>query len=921
MRIIGFLILILLSGCNSQVAKLSPISKIAKGLHISDLADINSNVDATVTIPFQITDSDHILNCATSVTHVNNNPLLFPPAGISISGSAPNCVMTLIPSAGQNGVANIFLTVSNGSEIDSTAFNIFVELQQPPVGTDVFADVNFNEDTEHIFNLPYTDVNGDLATSCVAIPVNATVTTPCSCDAAGVCEVGITGNADYAGGPHLLSFRVTDNDGQSATATIDYNILPVNDPPTITAIADQSMVINSSATHDAFFTIYDVDSLINCAGSVSATSSSTLISNSSVITMVGPGTGDCRIRMNASANAIGSSTYTLVVQDDLNATATEVFTFKLTGWGQEAFIKPSNPSSLDEFGASIAIDGNTMVVGAPMEDSNQTTITNGTTSAGDSGTSNYGAAYIFKRTGTNWVQEAYLKASHLTVDDKFGATVAISRDLVAIGVINEDSAQTTITPSGSAFDTVFDSGAVYIFKRIGSTWSMESFIKPEFNGSSNYFGSALSLHNDTLVVGIDNEDSNFTTIVSGVYLHNTFGPDSGAAYVYRRNMTTGVWAREAIIKANNADDYDHFGQTVSLHGNLLAVGAPDEDSNQLTISTLGSSDDSFPSSGAVYIYSRSGSTWSQEAYIKAMNGKSTDSFGRYVSLEGSRVAVGVPAEDHSQTTITATATSDSGTPNSGAVYVYKRTAGAWAIEAFIKPDLTSTNLGFGNSISLKGETLVVGAQNEDWSGNQIINNIAPTGSSSLNNTGAVYIYAHNGTNWAREAYLKAGNSNMDDYFGFKVSNSGDTVIVSTVKEDSSQSTILNNHQSPAVNDLTDVGAVYVYRNNARLFEVTEVWATSSSSSITVNWHATGGTATSYVIKYVSGTSAPTACTLSDTVSVTPQAQATGLNPNTDYTFRICSTNGSVTTPGKVITIKTNGNVSEVPAEPAEPAAI
>ena len=135
-------------------------------------------------------------------------------------------------------------------------------------------------------------------------------------------------------------------------------------------------------------------------------------------------------------------------------------------WSQEAYIKASNNDENDNFGYEIVMDGNTLAVTARYEDSNQTTITNGTSSSSNNSNSNSGAVYIYKRTGTSWAQEAYIKASNSGEYDGFGITIAlVDNETLAVGTYGEDSDQSTITNgiSTSSNNNSSNSGAVYVY--------------------------------------------------------------------------------------------------------------------------------------------------------------------------------------------------------------------------------------------------------------------------------------------------------------------------------------------------------------------------------------------------------------------------------------------------------------------------
>ncbi|MCX6101705.1 MAG: IPT/TIG domain-containing protein, partial [Proteobacteria bacterium] len=277
------------------------------------------------------------------------------------------------------------------------------------------------------------------------------------------------------------------------------------------------------------------------------------------------------------------------------------YVFKRTGssWAQEAYLKAPNAGDTDFFGFSASISGDTIVVGAYGEGSNQTTITNGPTASDDSSLSQVGAAYVFKRTGSDWAQEAYLKASNAGGGDQFGVSASISGDTIVVGAAQEDSSETTIT-NGTTM-----SGAAYVYKRSGSTWQQEAYLKASNAGGGDQFGVSASISGDTIVVGAAQEDSSETTITNGTTMStNESAPDSGAAYVFKR--TGSSWAQEAYLKAPNAGDTDLFGFSASISGDTIVVGAYFEDENQTTITndTTASNNNGLSNSGAAYVFRR-----------------------------------------------------------------------------------------------------------------------------------------------------------------------------------------------------------------------------------------------------------------------------------------------------------------------------
>jgi len=464
---------------------------------------------------------------------------------------------------------------------------------------------------------------------------------------------------------------------------------------------------------------------------------------------------------------------------------------------------------------------------------------------------------------------AYIKAGNNGVGDCFGSSVSLKGDTLAVGASGEDSNATTITNgagvSGTDGSPYTDNGAVYVYKRTGNNWAQEAYIKAVNNGAGDHFGISVSLSGDTLAVGARIEGSNATTITNGSGFSGTdTGADaSGAVYVYKR--TGNNWAQEAYIKAVNNGSSDSFGFNVSISGDSLVVTTYFEDSNATTV-TNGTSfsgvDIGANDSGAAYIYKRTGNNWAQEAYIKAVNNGAGDNFGISTSLSGDTLAVGAYAEDSDATTITSGASFSGGdtASNSGAVYVYKRTGIIWAQEAYIKAVNSRANAYFGKSVSLSGNTLAVGAYQERFDATTITDGTGFTGSQTKTWAGAVYVYKRTGSNWEQEAYIKAINNESYDYFGSSVSISGDTLAVGATGEDSEATTITNGAGFSGGNVFTDSGAVYVYRNNARLFNTQDVFRTNvSTTSLTLNWISSGFKTTGYFIAYAQGLNAPVDC--------------------------------------------------------------
>ena len=279
------------------------------------------------------------------------------------------------------------------------------------------------------------------------------------------------------------------------------------------------------------------------------------------------------------------------------------------------------------------------------------------------------------------------------------------------------------------------------------------------------------------------EDSNATGI-NGDQTNNS-ASSSGAVYIFTRTATG--WSQQAYIKASNTGLYDQFGTSVSLSadGNTLAVSAEEEDSNATGINGE-QTNNSALTSGSVYIFTRTASVWSQQAYIKASNTDTYDEFGYSVSLsaDGNTLAVSAPKEDSYATGINGEQTNNSANI-SGAVYVFTRTATGWSQQAYIKASNTGADDWFGYSVSLSadGNTLAVSADREDSAATGINGGDSAESNNDMDRAGAVYLFTRTATGWSQQAYIKASNTGAYDYFGNSVSLSadGNTLAVAAYK--------------------------------------------------------------------------------------------------------------------------------------------
>ena len=271
---------------------------------------------------------------------------------------------------------------------------------------------------------------------------------------------------------------------------------------------------------------------------------------------------------------------------------------------QQAKIQASDKQAGDKFGYSVSIsgDGNTAIAGALFEEYG-------------------GSAYIFTRSGTTWTQQAKIQASDRQASDFFGSSVSISSNgnTAIVGAMFEDT-------GGSS------AGAAYIFTRSGTTWTQQVKIQASDKQASDNFGVSVAISDDG------------NTAIVGAYTEDTGGTNAGAAYIFTRSGTT--WTQQAKIQASDKATNDLFGYSVSISGdgNTAIAGALFEEYG-----------------GSAYIFTRSGTTWTQQAKIQASDKQASDNFGWSVAIS-----------DDGNTTIAGAYNEDTGGTDTGAAYIFEK---------------------------------------------------------------------------------------------------------------------------------------------------------------------------------------------------------------------------------------------------------
>ena len=442
-------------------------------------------------------------------------------------------------------------------------------------------------------------------------------------------------------------------------------------------------------------------------------------------------------------------------------------------FAQIDFLKASNAGGIDRFGQAIAISGNTLVVGASGEAS---TVPGG---PGDNSSTRAGAAYVFVRDGGgNWSQQAFLKAPNAEAEDRFGSSVDISGDTIVVAAVLEDSSAS----GGPSDNSAEDAGAVYVFVRSRTNWTQQAYLKASNAEANDLFGFSTSLSGNTLVVGASDEDSS-----AGGGQANNSELSAGAVYVFERSGSS--WTQQAFLKASNAEAGDGFGSAVALSGDQIVVGAWQEDSS----ATGGPLDNSSSAAGAAYVFQRSGSSWTEQAYLKASNADASDRFGRELAFSEGTIVVTSLQED------SAGPPSNNSFSLAGAAYVFEQDdSGSWDQRAYLKASNAGAGDLFGRSVAIQGDLIAIGAWGEDSSA---------TGGETDNSeesAGAAYLFVRTGSDWSQLAYLKASNAEEDDNFGAAVALSEEALVVGAFREDSSAD------GGEADNSMGEAGAAYVF---------------------------------------------------------------------------------------------------------------
>ncbi len=321
-------------------------------------------------------------------------------------------------------------------------------------------------------------------------------------------------------------------------------------------------------------------------------------------------------------------------------------------WTEQAKLTASDAAASDYFGYSVAISGDTAVIGADGDD--------------HAGGTNAGAAYVFVRSGGVWTEQAKLTASDAAYKDRFGRSVAVSGDTAVIGARNDDHAGGT------------HAGSAYVFVRSGAVWTEQAKLTASDAAADDWFGCSVAVSGDTAVIGARYDD-------------HAGGTDAGSAYVLVRSG--GVWTEQAKLTASDAGADDWFGWSVGASGDTAVIGA------------LGADPAEGEDAGSAYVFVRSGEVWTEQAKLTASDTTAYDYLGGSVAVSGATAVIGAvggadPAEGE----------------DAGSAYVFVRSGGVWTEQAKLTASDAAAYDWFGSSVAVSGDTAVIGAERDDYAG-------------------------------------------------------------------------------------------------------------------------------------------------------------------------------------------------------------
>lgn len=362
----------------------------------------------------------------------------------------------------------------------------------------------------------------------------------------------------------------------------------------------------------------------------------------------------------------------------------------------------------DNFGISVGISGDTIVVGATGQDYDESGVLS--TSAG--------AAFVFTRTAGYWSLQQKLLGVGTNArigSDAFGASVAISGDTIAVGATGQDY---DAAGGGAA---VNGAGAAFVFTRTAGVWTQQQKLVGTGTNArlaSDSFGAAISISGDSIVVGSNGQDYD----ENGA---NLFG-SAGAAYVFTR--TAGVWSQQQKLVGTGTNARaasDLCGSNVAIDADTVVLNCPGQDTDENGANTV-------TSAGAAYVFFRTAGVWSQQQKLVATgtnNRVASDLFATSASISGDVIVIGATGQSYDETGANLVSAA-------GAVFIFKRVAGVWTQHTKLVGVGTNGRVAtdsFGVACAIRGGTVLVGAHLQDYDA---------AGANSIASAGAAYVFKY-----------------------------------------------------------------------------------------------------------------------------------------------------------------------------------
>ena len=429
-------------------------------------------------------------------------------------------------------------------------------------------------------------------------------------------------------------------------------------------------------------------------------------------------------------------------------------------WNEVDILLASDRSARDNLGSSVAISGDYAIVGAS---NSQTGDTAGSTILVDAG-----AAYIYKYDSGAWSEVQKIVASDRAIFDYFGSTVAISGNYAMVYAMSnyEDTINST---------TIWDAGAVYVFKNNGGIWSQVQKIVASDIVTGGSFGSSIGMSGDYAVISDPSQDKDSA---GSNYIQN-----AGAAYIFKNNG--GVWSEVQKIVPSDRFHNSRFGISSDISENHVVVGAYWNSTDTSGLDTLNRA-------GAAYIFRNNGGTWSQVKKIVSSDREANDWFGYKSAISGDYIVVGAPLNGKDTA-------GENNLINAGSSYIFHNDGGRWSeVQKIVASDRDAQDRFSRLSIDISGDYLVLGSD---------FHRTDEAGLNQLTLAGAAYIFHNNGVRWSEVQKIVA--SDRLDGVGF---GSGDRFGNAAISEDYTIVGATNRDSDVGTLNLSRAGAAYVFKN-------------------------------------------------------------------------------------------------------------